>query len=148
MSGTTIREAKESDANTVIELLEQLFERGIPSAYSRDDALKVFKKLLTHGPWKIIVAEEGHTVQAFLTIYFLELMRFGKRGYIEDMIVDKRLRGSGVGTRLMEYAESLARREGCTHLALDTGFYREQARNFYRKVGFQETAIALRKDLV
>jgi GNAT superfamily N-acetyltransferase len=55
--------------------------------------------------------------------------------YIAKLWVDESARGQGLGTRLMEAAEDLARSRGCTGVSLDTFDY--QARPFYEKLGYE-----------
>lgn len=55
--------------------------------------------------------------------------------YIAKLWVDESLRGQGVGRRLMQAAEELARSRGCTDASLDTFDF--QARPFYEKLGYE-----------
>lgn len=55
--------------------------------------------------------------------------------YIAKLWVDESARGQGVGARLMEAAEDLARSRGCTDVSLDTFDF--QARPFYEKLGYE-----------
>lgn len=55
--------------------------------------------------------------------------------HIDMLAVAPRLRGRGMGRRLVSMAEHEARQRGCTHMWLDT--YAFQARVFYEKVGFE-----------
>lgn len=54
--------------------------------------------------------------------------------FVELLFVPERLRGEGVGTRLLASAEDLARQKGCTGIWLDTFSF--QAPDFYRKHGY------------
>lgn len=55
--------------------------------------------------------------------------------YIAKLWVDESARGQGLGARLMEAAEDLARSRGCTDVSLDTFDF--QARPFYEKLGYE-----------
>ena len=55
--------------------------------------------------------------------------------YVAKLWVDERARGRGVGTKLLNAAEEIARSRGCTDASLDTFEY--QARPFYEKLGYQ-----------
>ena len=55
--------------------------------------------------------------------------------YVAKLWVHERARGSGVGTRLLNAAEDLARARGCVGASLDTFEY--QARPFYEKLGYE-----------
>ena len=54
--------------------------------------------------------------------------------FIEYLFVPERLRGEGLGKRLMAQAETKAREQDCTGIWLDTFSF--QARPFYEKLGF------------
>lgn len=47
-------------------------------------------------------------------------------------------RGSGIGVLLLERIEATARREGLTHLRLETGIYQPEALGLFRRAGFGE----------
>ncbi len=53
--------------------------------------------------------------------------------YTQMLLVPERLRGQGVGQRLMRAAEDEARRRGCHHAWVDTQF---GARPFYERLGY------------
>lgn len=59
------------------------------------------------------------------------------RGDIAKLIVHRRARGQGLGTRLMEAAEAAARDAGLTLLTLDTK-RGDSAERLYRKLGWTE----------
>ena len=54
--------------------------------------------------------------------------------YIDIMFVPEPLRGTGIGTSLLQQAEQEAMRRGCREMWTDT--YAFQARSFYEKWGF------------
>jgi len=56
--------------------------------------------------------------------------------FIELLAVPEQARGQGVGTRLMNMAEELARAKGCVGIWLDTFDF--QAPEFYQRHGFVE----------
>ena len=55
--------------------------------------------------------------------------------YVQFIAVDKELRGAGVGSVLMDFAEERARAEGLTRLSLDVSAKNEGARRFYERRG-------------
>lgn len=56
--------------------------------------------------------------------------------FIELLVVPEQARGQGMGNRLMEMAEQLARDKDCVGIWLDTFDF--QAPDFYRQHGFTE----------
>lgn len=64
---------------------------------------------------------------------------WGRTGYgwlfVEMLFVPERLRGQGLGTQVMELAESEALARGCHGVWLDT--FEFQARGFYEQLGYR-----------
>ncbi|HSJ98260.1 MAG TPA: N-acetyltransferase, partial [Myxococcota bacterium] len=58
--------------------------------------------------------------------------------HIEEIHAAPRLRGSGIGTRLLAHAETLARDLGCREMSLVT-HTENPAQRLYRRMGFEET---------
>ncbi|MEO4014046.1 MULTISPECIES: GNAT family N-acetyltransferase [Pseudomonas] len=56
--------------------------------------------------------------------------------YIDLLSVPEQARGQGMGTKLMQMAEDLAREKKCIGIWLDTFDF--QAPEFYRKLGYSE----------
>lgn len=54
--------------------------------------------------------------------------------HVDILVLDKSLRGSGIGRALIEQAEAAARERGCHGLWLDTFVF--QAPDFYEHLGF------------
>ncbi|MGE8153300.1 GNAT family N-acetyltransferase [Pseudomonas vancouverensis] len=56
--------------------------------------------------------------------------------YIDLLVVPEQARGQGMGSKLMQMAEDLARERQCVGLWLDT--FEFQAPEFYKKCGYSE----------
>lgn len=56
------------------------------------------------------------------------------RMFVELLFVPETLRGRGLGEKLMQQAENVARRSGCSGIWLDTFSF--QAPGFYEKLGY------------
>jgi GNAT superfamily N-acetyltransferase len=67
------------------------------------------------------------------------LLLSGPEGYVSELFVAEGARGRGVGTRLIEAVEALARERGCSRLLLLNVRERESyERGFYAARGWQE----------
>ncbi len=60
---------------------------------------------------------------------------FGGWLYVSLLWIEKSIRCSGYGTRLMRIAEKEAAKAGCKHVHLDT--YSFEARPFYERLGYE-----------
>ena len=69
-----------------------------------------------------------------LTIYHVPT---GLRSIIEDVIVDERARGQGIGKALVRLAIDLARAAGAEGVSLTSNPRREAANKLYQSLGFE-----------
>ena len=67
---------------------------------------------------------------------------------IEGVRVIDSLTGKGVGKLLFDYIEKIARNKNCILLQLTTDKLREEATNFYNKIGYKASHIGMKKKLL
>ena len=61
----------------------------------------------------------------------------GTKAWIEDVVVDKELRGKGLGRKLVEHAINYCRKEGIDTMYLTSNPQRITANALYQSVGFE-----------
>src|SRR5205814_10528837 len=66
---------------------------------------------------------------------------------LADLFVEPESRRLGVASRLVKYAEGIAREHGASHIVVLTGQKNTEALAFYRSAGYEEFATAMRKPL-
>ncbi|MGB8956723.1 MAG: GNAT family N-acetyltransferase [Tumebacillaceae bacterium] len=67
---------------------------------------------------------------------------------VENLIVDPQHRGGGIGRKLMQAAEELARENRCTKLMLLSAHAEEQAQRFFGGLGYaSENCVGFEKNL-
>jgi ribosomal protein S18 acetylase RimI-like enzyme len=69
-----------------------------------------------------------------LTVYRVPT---GVRSIIEDVVVDEKLRGRGIGAALVRHAIDLARQAGAEGVSLTSNPGREAANHLYHRIGFE-----------
>jgi ribosomal protein S18 acetylase RimI-like enzyme len=67
--------------------------------------------------------------------------------WVWDVVIDEAHRGQGLGRAAMALAEEAARAEGATALGLNVHGHNAVARNLYESMGYQTTALQMRKSL-
>jgi len=84
----------------------------------------------------MVVAQDGEAVVGMGTLYVI--IKVGKHvGYIEDIVVDSRYRGQGLGKKIVEELIAEARKRKLTYLFLTSHAARDTANNLYQKLGFE-----------
>lgn len=61
----------------------------------------------------------------------------GKKGWIEDVVVDSNARGKGIGRKLMEKLLEIGKEKKLTEILLFTEDHRKSAINLYSNLGFK-----------
>jgi GNAT superfamily N-acetyltransferase len=117
---------EELDERRYIELLSEM----VPAGY------RIFA---VRGPEGEIVAAAG--VQVLTNLYYERHL------YVYDLVATEDARSEGLGGTLMDHVEELARKEGCSYVALACGREREGALRFYERRGFERPGYSMRKAL-
>jgi GNAT superfamily N-acetyltransferase len=129
-----IREACPGDAERVAELLREL---GYPetAAFAREK----LQTLAASDSDTVFVAEADSRVVGVAHLHVAELFqRAARTGRVMALVVDETFRGRGAGRALMEAAERRAAGSGCCQVEASSGFHREAAHAFYRRLGYAE----------
>lgn len=83
---------------------------------------------------------EDGVCRAFAGYRIQHMLAHGRILYVDDLVSDEAARGSGLGTRLMDWLIDEARREDCASLQLDSGTQRLGAHGFYFARGLHISA--------
>ncbi len=86
----------------------------------------------------IFVAYQDGKAVGFTQLYpTFSSMRTSKNWILNDLYVDAKARGQGVGEGLIKKALAFAKQEGATFVRLSTQVENATAQRLYRKMGFQ-----------
>jgi len=69
------------------------------------------------------------------------------RWWVWDVAIEPEFRGRGFGRAAMELADRLARAQGAKTIGLNVFGRNTVARNLYASLGYEESAVQMRKDL-
>lgn len=87
-------------------------------------------------PWHdLLVAKKEGRIVGMAAISVTMGAGIYRNAYIEDFVVDRELRGGGVGKLLWEEIVRWGKEKGCRKLEFTSGKGREAAQAFYRKRG-------------
>ena len=149
-----IRLATLEDKNDVLKLLDELTEEvGKKIGLSRDVGVaklddNIFEEVINRFDTHIFLAIENNEIVGLVSFYLLPNIRHGwHRGHIEDFIVTEKMRGSGVGSKLLDTIKDFCKQNNIKVFKLDSGNELTDAHNFYRKNGGKQTEQMFRFDV-
>jgi len=136
---TTIRTAEAADLNQVYSLTVEFATSFQPNIeFFRTS----FRRLIDHRDALFLVAVQSGLVAGYLLGFDHDsLFANGRVAWLEELIVRQQLRRKGIGKQLTERFEQWARSRANRLVALGT----RRAALFYRAIGYEESAMYLRK---
>jgi len=146
-----VRSATPADEEAVLALFEELFDPPgrRPPDYTRARGAFGFRHALANPDADLLltVADDGAIVGLASVYVDLESIRFGRRCWLEDLVVTARRRSQGIGRRLLDAATAWARERGCTHLQLNSAASRKDAHRFYLASGMAQTSLNFGREI-
>lgn len=131
---TIIRKGTPADLPRLRELIVEL------AIYEKEpDAVEVTLEELENdgfGPSKIFdffVAELNGMVEGIALYYFKYSTWKGKCVYLEDIVINEKLRGQGLGKLLFDEVVKVAASNNCKRMEWQVLEWNEPAKNFYKK---------------
>ena len=119
-----------------VELLDA-FHSLIPqlSTSSSPITMAELQEIVGDSATVVLVARDGGVIVGLLTLAMFRIPT-GMRAWIEDVVVDGRARGKGVGEALNRAALATARQRGAKRVDLTSRPSREAANRLYQRIGF------------
>lgn len=130
----TIRKAKESDCQAMMDLIHELaiYERE-PAAVTVTMAEFVASGFGENPVWGAFVAEKNEVVIG-ISLYYIRYSTWkGQRLYLEDLIVTASERGTGTGKLLLDATIAYAKEKKYNGMMWQVLDWNEPAINFYKK---------------
>ena len=145
----SIRRAQPDDLPAIVRLLadddlgrlRERLEEPLPPSY-----VAAFTLIDTDPRQHLVVVEQAGAIIGTLQLTVLPGLSYqgSLRAQIESVRVDSRFRGQGIGHRLMTWAITRAREEGCSVVQLTTHNQRGDAHRFYTRLGFIASHIGMK----
>ena len=126
------------DIPELVELLRALFDQEAEFEPSSEVQRKALSKIILDPKIGIVlVARDDEKILGMINLLFTESTALGSKvAILEDMIVLSNFRGEGIGAKLIDYAISEAKKEGCKRITLLTDIENTKAHSFYQNKGF------------
>lgn len=115
------------------------FKGNYPSV-SVGDQIRECAEDVASGKSSVVVAEQGGEIVAFCKADIV-----GVRGYLDELVVKPEYRGQGMGSKLMDWADSVFREHGVRQVELLVVVGNEDARRFYERRGFLPSVLEMKR---
>lgn len=138
MNNIKFRKVKKEDINEIFPLLQQLTKIDY-SSRNKDDC---WDRFILNNSSNAIVGLYKNKIVAYGSIVIENKIRGEIAGHIEDIVVDKNMRGKNIGVNLINELINVAQKKECYRITL---LCNEPLANFYYKNGFKTNGIAMKK---
>ena len=133
-----IRRCQSEDFESVLMLLCQLWPN---QELDRNLVRSVFNRALASDQQVYLCALVEQQVVGFGSLSVKNnLWQQGYLAQVDELVVEEKHRGRGIGIQLLVNLIDLARQRHCGRIELDSAFHRDQAHRFYEGQGFTKRA--------
>jgi GNAT superfamily N-acetyltransferase len=144
-----IRHAEIADLDALSALLHVLFSLERDFSFEAVKARRGLRLLLERENALLLAAEaDGETVGMCSVQTLISTAEGGPVGMVEDLVVAEGWRGHGIGRMLLTEAEDWAASRGLTRLQLLAERENHAALDFYDRLGWSATHLAVRRKLL
>ena len=145
----SITKATEKDMPSILELLYEL-DRPTPID---DKEIKAFqnkiKDYFSDSQKIILLAKQDSKSVGLVNVILLRRLNREKLAmYIPELIVTKELRNSGIGKKLIQHCITFAKKKGCYRIRLESGNQRKESHQFYKNLGFEQSALSFAMNIM
>ncbi len=120
---------------TALDAINGLLPQLSPSAVALDES--DLTNIVDSESTKLFLAIDEDGVFGMLSLVLFRIPT-GRKAWVEDVVVDEKARGRGVGKLLTEHAIQVAREHGAHSVDLTSRPSREAANALYQRVGFEQ----------
>lgn len=147
MDDIIIREAIKQDISDILLLL---YDLGRPKPYNSDTV--TFENLVTSyiadSDKQILVAiNESKIVGMISMMYLSRLNRITHEMYIPELVVLKKYQNQGIGKKLINFCITISKNKKYHRIRLESGNIRQESHQFYKHLGFEQSALSFTLNL-
>jgi len=136
--GIKIRRAGIKDFDSIHGLLIQLWDY---KKINKASLKRLFITCMSDKNYMPLIALSGKTVVGFAgTTVFNMLWQEGKMIHLNELVVAEGERGSGTGSKMLKYIETMAKKRGCKGIDLESAMFRKRTHKFYENRGYVKKA--------
>ncbi|MDY2848634.1 MAG: GNAT family N-acetyltransferase [Oscillospiraceae bacterium] len=133
----SFRKGTDADGELIIGYLKKLaqYEKLSESCNITPEVLR--KLMQEENGLHVLISEQNDEAVGIMTYYFYKIATFSGKHvlYIEDVFIDEKYRGNGIGGRFFAEAKSIAEETDCDRLEWKCLDWNEPAKGFYEKIG-------------
>ncbi len=149
MDNETIREASDKDIPIILGLL---YDLGRPKP-QKDSDVDTFRKLITKyltdsdKQILVVILDDVKIIGMVSMVFLPRLNRTTLEMYIPELIVLEKYHNQGIGKKLINSCIALAKEKKCHRIRLESGNQRNESHQFYKHLGFEQSALSFTKNL-
>ncbi|MDH5821701.1 GNAT family N-acetyltransferase [Luteimonas sp. RD2P54] len=110
--------------------------RQLRPQIAQDQYVPMIRSLMASEGLGLLALRDGGAVRAVATYRVMRMLYCEKLIYVDDLVVDERVRSRGYGAALIARLKEQGRALGCSEIQLISRVTREQAHRFYFREGF------------
>ena len=149
MFNVAVRTSSEKDIPVLLGLL---YDLGRPKP-KKDPDVEIFRKsvikYVKDSDKTILVAEiDDIQIVGMVSVMFLQrLNQLTLEMYIPELVVLEKYQNHGIGKKLINSCIALAKEKNCHRIRLESGNQRKESHQFYKHLGFEQSAFSFTKSL-
>jgi len=141
-----IREALENELPRILVLLKELDSEADPSP---EKARAVWQKLQCYPDYRVYAAIIEDEIAGTFSLLIVDNLGHGGTPFaiLDNVVVDPRLQGQGIGKTMILKAMELSRQKNCYKIMLSSAKYRTRAHRLYQRLGFEQHGLSFLTNL-
>ncbi len=149
MDNVTIRDASDKDIPLILGLLYDLGRPKPQKDSDVDSFRKLVKEYVADSDKQILVAVlDDVKIVGMISMMFLpRLNRDTLEMYIPELVVLEKYQKLGIGKKLINSCIALAKEKKCHRIRLESGNQRTESHQFYKHLGFEQSAFSFTLNL-